>query len=108
LFFVILYLRRTVHPAHRPRPVRAARAAQSRHHHRGRLVPDHLYRQPVSAGLVGSLWSRFGHGTFFTLLALLAALGAIMLWLLNPAIEKINKSKTQHIQPGEAYVEVIK
>jgi POT family proton-dependent oligopeptide transporter len=61
----------------------------------------------LSAGLVGSLWSRFEHGTFFALLAALAALAAALLWLLNPATENINKSKTKHIQPGEAHVEAI-
>jgi POT family proton-dependent oligopeptide transporter len=85
-----------------------------------RLAPAHLgtttvaawfliiFTGSLSAGLVGSLWSRFGHGAFFLLLAALAALSALMLWLLNPATEKINKSKTQHIQSGVAHVEIIK
>jgi POT family proton-dependent oligopeptide transporter len=66
-----------------------------------------IFSGSLSAGLIGSLWSRVGHGVFFTLLAALAAAAAVMLWLLNPATEKINKSKTRHIQPGEAHVEVI-
>jgi POT family proton-dependent oligopeptide transporter len=51
-----------------------------------------IFSGSLSAGLVGSLWSRFDHGVFFALLAALATVAAAMLWLLNPATETINKS----------------
>jgi POT family proton-dependent oligopeptide transporter len=47
-----------------------------------------IFSGSLSAGAVGSLWSRFDHGVFFALLAALAALSALMLRLLNTAMNK--------------------
>jgi POT family proton-dependent oligopeptide transporter len=43
----------------------------------------------LSAGLVGSLWSRFEPAAFFALLAVLASVAAALLWLLHPVAQQI-------------------
>lgn len=52
-----------------------------------------IFSGSLSAGLVGSLWSRIGHGAFFVLLAALALLAAALLWRLNPATERIDRQR---------------
>jgi len=68
-----------------------------------RLAPRHLgsttvaawflvtFAGSLSAGLVGSLWSRFAPGAFFALLALLAAIAAALLWRLNGPMQHADR-----------------
>ncbi|MDY0962611.1 peptide MFS transporter [Massilia sp. CFBP9026] len=68
-----------------------------------RLAPRHLgsttvaawflvtFAGSLSAGLVGSLWSRFEPGAFFALLAALAALSAGLLWRLNGPMQHADR-----------------
>jgi POT family proton-dependent oligopeptide transporter len=51
-----------------------------------------IFTGSLSAGFVGSLWSRFEPASFFALLAGLASVAAALLWLLHPATQKINQS----------------
>lgn len=67
-----------------------------------RLAPPHLgtttvgawfliiFSGSLSAGLVGTLWSRIDHAAFFALLSVLAAISAGLLWLLNHPTEQID------------------
>lgn len=48
-----------------------------------------IFSGSLSAGVVGSLWSRLTPGAFFTLLAILASIAAALLWLLHPATQQI-------------------
>jgi POT family proton-dependent oligopeptide transporter len=48
-----------------------------------------IFSGSLSAGFVGSLWSRFEPATFFVLLAVLASVAAALLWFLNPAVQQI-------------------
>ncbi|TWI69217.1 POT family proton-dependent oligopeptide transporter [Pseudoduganella lurida] len=52
-----------------------------------------IFSGSLSAGLVGSLWSRLEHGLFFLLLAGLAALAALLLLLLDPATERVDRTR---------------
>lgn len=73
-----------------------------------RLAPRHLgsttvaawflvtFAGSLSAGLVGSLWSRFAPGPFFALLALLAAIAAGLLWRLHQPMQH-----AQTLEPSE-------
>jgi len=68
-----------------------------------RLAPRHLgsttvaawflvtFAGSLSAGLVGSLWSRFAPGAFFALLAALAAIAAALLWRLNGPMQNADR-----------------
>jgi POT family proton-dependent oligopeptide transporter len=51
-----------------------------------------IFTGSLSAGFIGSLWSRFEPASFFALLAGLASVAAALLWLLHPATQKINQS----------------
>ncbi|WP_373987743.1 peptide MFS transporter [Duganella sp. BuS-21] len=51
-----------------------------------------IFTGSLSAGVVGSLWSRCEPASFFALLAGLASLAAALLWLLHPATQKINQT----------------
>jgi len=71
-----------------------------------RIAPRHLgattvgawflitFSGSLSAGLVGSLWSRMPHAVFFALLALLAAAAAALLRLLNTPATHNNTHNT--------------
>ncbi|MEO6929801.1 MAG: peptide MFS transporter [Casimicrobiaceae bacterium] len=48
------------------------------------------------AGIVGTLWSRASHAGFFVVLAVLAAIAALILWLLDRPIRNVELP-----QPGE-------
>ena len=71
-FFVDLHARRALHPADRPRPVRAARAAEL-----GATTVAAwflaIFTGSLAAGQVGRLWSHLGHVQFFVLLAAIAS-----------------------------------
>ncbi len=45
-----------------------------------------IFSGSMLAGVVGTLWSRASHGGFFVLLAGLAAIAAVLLWLLDRPI----------------------
>ncbi|MBB3912386.1 peptide MFS transporter [Sphingomonas desiccabilis] len=45
----------------------------------------------LTAGLVGTLWSRTGHATFFLMLAGLAVLAAVMLRALDPVEQRLER-----------------
>ena len=54
-----------------------------------------IFSGSLSAGLIGVLWSRIGHATFFTLLSLLAAVAALLLRLLDPALRGAERARQQ-------------
>ena len=45
----------------------------------------------LTAGLVGTGWSRMGHGSFFLVLAGLATVAAVLLWCLDPAEQHVQR-----------------
>ncbi len=47
-----------------------------------------IFSGSLSAGLVGTLWSRIGHATFFALLAAIAAVAAALLRLASPLLDR--------------------
>lgn len=51
----------------------------------------------LSAGLVGTLWSRLDHGLFFVLLAMLAGSAALLLLLLNGPTAKVEDDRTKNL-----------
>ena len=54
----------------------------------------------LSAGLVGALWGRMDHSLFFLMLAALASLASVFLWLLNRptiAIEDMRESNPKQV-----------
>jgi POT family proton-dependent oligopeptide transporter len=77
-----------------------------------RLAPRHLgsttvaawflvtFAGSLSAGLVGSLWSRFEPGAFFALLAALAALAAGLLWRLNGPMQHADRLHAGGVAAG--------
>ena len=77
-----------------------------------RLAPRHLgsttvaawflvtFAGSLSAGLVGSLWSRFEPGAFFALLAVLAALAAGLLWRLNGPMQHADRLHAGRVAAG--------
>ncbi|TXG00490.1 peptide MFS transporter [Massilia arenae] len=77
-----------------------------------RLAPRHLgsttvaawflvtFAGSLSAGLVGSLWSRFEPGAFFALLAALAALSAGLLWRLNGPMQHADRLHAGGVTAG--------
>ena len=54
----------------------------------------------LSAGLVGTLWSKFDHGLFFILLAALAATAALLLRLLNAPMESAEQKRRKDLEFG--------
>ncbi len=54
-----------------------------------------IFSGSLSAGLIGVLWSRTGHAGFFMLLTVLAALAALLLWLLDPALRRTERAQQQ-------------
>lgn len=77
-----------------------------------RLAPRHLgsttvaawflvtFAGSLSAGLVGSLWSRLAPGAFFALLAALAALAAGLLWRLNGPMQHADRLHAGRVAAG--------
>jgi POT family proton-dependent oligopeptide transporter len=77
-----------------------------------RLAPRHLgsttvaawflvtFAGSLSAGVVGSLWSRFEPGAFFALLAALAALSAGLLWRLNGPMQHADRLHAGGVAAG--------
>jgi len=57
-----------------------------------------IFSGSLSAGLVGSLWSRLSHASFFGLLAALAAVAAALLGLLSGPTERI--ARISRPEPG--------
>ena len=55
-----------------------------------------IFSGSLSAGLIGVLWSRTGHASFFVLLTVLAAVAALLLWLLDPALRRAERAQQQH------------
>ncbi len=47
-----------------------------------------IFSGSMLAGVVGTLWSRASHSRFFVLLAGLAIIAGLLLWLLDPAIRR--------------------
>ncbi len=47
-----------------------------------------IFSGSLSAGLVGTLWSRVGHATFFSLLAAIAVVAATLLRLASPLLDR--------------------
>ncbi len=54
-----------------------------------------IFSGSLSAGLIGVLWSRTGHAAFFMLLTVLAAIAALLLWLLDPALRRADRAQQQ-------------
>ena len=54
----------------------------------------------LSAGLVGTLWSKLDHGLFFVLLAALAATAALLLRLLSAPTEAVEQSRRETLENG--------
>lgn len=52
-----------------------------------------IFSGSLSAGLIGTFWSRMTHSSFFVLLAVLAALAAGLLRLLDAPTERIDRTK---------------
>ena len=48
-----------------------------------------IFTGSLTAGLVGTLWSRMGHATFFAMLAGIAALAAALLYSLDPLVRRV-------------------
>ena len=77
-----------------------------------RLAPRHLgsttvaawflvtFAGSLSAGLVGSLWSRFAPGAFFALLALLSAVAAGLLWRLHAPMQRADRLHANTLEPS--------
>ncbi len=51
-----------------------------------------IFAGSLGAGLVGTLWSRMEHGSYFALLASIAAASALLLRLLDPAVRRIDRA----------------
>ena len=54
----------------------------------------------LSAGLVGTLWSKLDHGLFFVLLAALAATAALLLRLLSAPTEAVERTRRETLENG--------
>ncbi len=54
-----------------------------------------IFSGSLSAGLIGVLWSRTGHASFFMLLTVLAAIAAFLLWFLDPALRRAEREQQQ-------------
>jgi POT family proton-dependent oligopeptide transporter len=53
-----------------------------------------IFSGSLSAGLVGTLWSRMSHPTYFLMLAGIATVAALLLWTLNRSTEALNRNET--------------
>ena len=51
----------------------------------------------LSAGIVGTLWSRISHAGFFAILAVISAIAAAMLLALDPSIRRIEAARAAEI-----------
>jgi proton-dependent oligopeptide transporter, POT family len=51
----------------------------------------------LSAGIVGTLWSRVSHAGFFAILTVICAIAAAMLFALDPAIRRIEAARAAEI-----------
>ena len=51
----------------------------------------------LSAGIVGTLWSRTSHAGFFAILTVISAIAAAMLFALDPAIRRIEAARAAEI-----------
>ncbi len=54
-----------------------------------------IFSGSLSAGLVGTLWSRMGHGRYFLLLAGIAALAALLLRLVDPLERGVERERIE-------------
>lgn len=54
----------------------------------------------LAAGLVGALWSAMGHGSYFLLLAGIAALAALLLRLADPLEKRVASAKASESESG--------
>jgi proton-dependent oligopeptide transporter, POT family len=54
-----------------------------------------IFSGSLLAGVVGTLWSRTSHSGFFAVLACLATVAAIILWLLNWPIRSCDPSSAR-------------
>jgi len=54
-----------------------------------------IFTGSLSAGFVGSLWSRIGHGAFFLLLAVIAAAAAVLLRAIDPLEQAAERSNIE-------------
>jgi POT family proton-dependent oligopeptide transporter len=52
-----------------------------------------IFSGSLLAGVVGTLWSRASHAGFFVLLALLATVAAVLLWLLDRPIRNVEATR---------------
>jgi POT family proton-dependent oligopeptide transporter len=51
----------------------------------------------LSAGVVGTLWSRVSHAGFFAILTVISAIAAAMLFALDPAIRRVEAARSAEI-----------
>jgi proton-dependent oligopeptide transporter, POT family len=51
----------------------------------------------LSAGVVGTLWSRISHAGFFAILAVISAIAAAMLFVLDSAIRRVEAARAAEI-----------
>ena len=54
-----------------------------------------VFSGSLLAGVVGTLWSRASHTGFFVLLSGLATLAAILLWLLDRPIRRVEQGRAE-------------
>ena len=52
-----------------------------------------IFTGSLAAGLVGTLWSRMGHDSFFVLLAAIATAAAGLLWLLDGPTRRVDAAR---------------
>ncbi len=57
-----------------------------------------IFSGSLAAGLVGTLWSDMSHAAFFTLLAGLAVIAALMLRLLDPFVNKVDQARIEQAE----------
>ena len=60
-----------------------------------------IFSGSLSAGLIGVLWGRSGHASFFLLLTGLAATAALLLRLLDPALRRAEHAQDQQSLQAE-------
>jgi POT family proton-dependent oligopeptide transporter len=53
-----------------------------------------IFAGSLSAGLVGMLWSRMEPGAYFALLSAIAVAAALLLYFLDPAVRRVDRSWT--------------
>lgn len=54
-----------------------------------------IFTGSLSAGLVGALWSRMDHAAYFLLLAGIAVVAAVLLWLIDPYERRFAQNRTE-------------